>query len=633
MEGDPPAACDESWGFWTNLQPYSLTWQCQGGVVQASNVSASEFVCEGTWHAPALNVSNLRARLYNGGLKAALEVNVATRRFQARLDTDFDPRKISGLLTESGRRWLADYWWDQPPHVEGKISLTLPAWTNRQPEWRAEVQPTLVLEGQFQSRGPAGYRQLRVETAQSQFLYSNLCWNLPDLALTWHEGRLDAAHHADERTKDFYWRIRSTADLRFARPFLDAEQQRGLDLLSCTRPPAIEAELWGRSHEPERIGFRGRIALTNFSFRGQSGDWLTTAVQYTNKVLQFFEPQIQRGTQYISAEGVMADFNAQLVHLTNAFSTGEPLVIARAIGDKIGRAIEPYQFRLPPLGFVHGTIPMHGEQGADLHFLLDGGPFDWWKFHLPNVAGHLHWKDLRLEMEDVRASFYGGEARGAARFDFVEDEPTRFSFQLVATNALLRALMTDLRRTNQLEGRLSGTLVVAEGNTGDRSSVKGYGNLALRDGLIWDIPIFGIFSPALNSIVPGLGNSRATAATCSFAITNGLLTTDDLDIRTGAMRLRYRGSVDWDSRLNARVEAELLRDMWVVGPLVSTVFWPVSKMFEYKLQGTLPDPKPEPVFILPKIMLLPFHPLRTLKGFLPEGSASSTNTPPPLRSP
>ena len=84
-------------------------------------------------------------------------------------------------------------------------------------------------------------------------------------------------------------------------------------------------------------------------------------------------------------------------------------------------------------------------------------------------------------------------------------------------------------------------------------------------------------------------------------------------------------------------EAELLRDMWLVGPVVSTVLWPVTKLFEYKVTGSLGDPKAEPVSPISKVMLLPFqltfHPLRTLKSILPEDLTSSRTNAPPLNSP
>ena len=84
-------------------------------------------------------------------------------------------------------------------------------------------------------------------------------------------------------------------------------------------------------------------------------------------------------------------------------------------------------------------------------------------------------------------------------------------------------------------------------------------------------------------------------------------------------------------------EADLLRDTWLVGPVFSTVLWPVTKLFEYKVTGTLGEPKAEPVYLIPKVLLLPFqfpfHPLRTLRGLFPEDLGSSRTNSPPLHSP
>jgi hypothetical protein len=67
-----------------------------------------------------------------------------------------------------------------------------------------------------------------------------------------------------------------------------------------------------------------------------------------------------------------------------------------------------------------------------------------------------------------------------------------------------------------------------------------------------------------------------------------------------------------------------------VGFVISKVFWPVTKIFEYKATGTLLEPKAEPLYVLPKILLMPFHPLKTLKGiFLEEPKETEDKKPPP----
>ena len=50
-------------------------------------------------------------------------------------------------------------------------------------------------------------------------------------------------------------------------------------------------------------------------------------------------------------------------------------------------------------------------------------------------------------------------------------------------------------------------------------------------------------------------------------------------------RLIYRGSIDLQGTVDARMEAELFRNAWVVGPVLSFALWPVSKTFEYKITG------------------------------------------------
>jgi hypothetical protein len=633
----PPRA-DESWGAWGKLEPYALDWDARAHGVQARGIEAERLTCAGTWRAPQLTITNLHVELDHQRLDAHGGLDVATRALDATVATDIDPHKFAPALPEEARRELAALSWGQPPALKAQAALVLPAWTNRQANWEAEVLPTLQLQGEVNLPQGGAYRDVSVKAVQSHLSYSNRLWRLPDLAVVRPEGMLQAAVEADDRTQDFHARIASSFDLTVLRPLLGQGPQKGLDFFTFTEPPVLDAEIWGNVREPERIGVKGRLAITNFTFRGESATGLQTALQFTNNVLQFTEPRIQRGAQQMRADGLLADFNAELVFLTNGFSTAEPMVIARAIGPQTAHTVEPFQFRQPPIAYVHGTIPMHGEDAADLHFDLDGGPFEWWRFHLPRVVGHVHWRGQHLTLTNVWADFYGGQAAGWAAFDFHPKDDADYQFTMAITNTLLQPLVKDtFLTTNHMEGRLTGSLVVNRANTSDIRSWDGYGDATLRDGLIWEIPIFGVFSGVLNGMSPGLGSSRASAGTCTFGITNGIIRSEDLDIRSTGMRLQYRGTLDFQGQVNARVEAGLLRDMWLVGPLVSTVFWPVTKLFEYKVTGTLGEPKTEPVNILPKVVLLPFqmpfHPLRTLRGLLPDTIGYSPTNAPPLNAP
>jgi hypothetical protein len=114
---------------------------------------------------------------------------------------------------------------------------------------------------------------------------------------------------------------------------------------------------------------------------------------------------------------------------------------------------------------------------------------------------------------------------------------------------------------NNLEGALNCDLTIVSANTADLKSWQGAGNVDLRDGLIWDNPAFGIFSPVFNAIMPGMGNSRADQGRATFIISNSVIETRDLEIHASATRLLYKGTVDFQGRVNARFEAKLA-DTW-----------------------------------------------------------------------
>jgi hypothetical protein len=61
------------------------------------------------------------------------------------------------------------------------------------------------------------------------------------------------------------------------------------------------------------------------------------------------------------------------------------------------------------------------------------------------------------------------------------------------------------------------------------------------------------------------------------------------------------------------MEAELLRNVPGIGLVISKILWPVTKIFEYKVTGTLAEPKTESVYIIPKVILFPFSPIKTLR--------------------
>lgn len=144
---------------------------------------------------------------------------------------------------------------------------------------------------------------------------------------------------------------------------------------------------------------------------------------------------------------------------------------------------------------------------------------------------------------------------------------------------------------------------------------------------------FRLGSLVLNTLMPGLdvGNSRATDGAGRFTMTNGVIYTDSLVVRSLTMRLDYVGTVDLQENVAARVRAQLLRNTPVVGPIVSMVLTPVSKVFECGVAGTLDQPRITPVYIpFSQVLTAPLHPFRTVEELFtsPITFGAATNNPP-----
>ncbi len=382
--------------------------------------------------------------------------------------------------------------------------------------------------------------------------------------------------------------------------------------------------------------------LTNFAVRGQSADSVTGNFSYTNRSIVFSNPRLWRGTQTMTADTITVELDKKLIRFHNGFSTADPEAVTRAIGPKTAEIMEPYHFLQPPTTYVEGCVPLRDAKGpqdladTDLRFDVVGGvPFQCLKLNATRITGTVHWLGGTLILTNIAAELYGGSGTGSAFFDFlVPHEGADYQFTATVTNVNLHTLAMDLSSpTNRLEGLLSGHLIVTRADTRDWRTPDGYGHAQLRDGLLWDIPLFGILSPVLNTMSPGLGNSRATDAAMDFVITNGVIYSDSLKITTGATRLQYTGTVDLKQNVNARVTAQLLQKVWGVGPIISLVTSPFTKIFEYKVAGTLDNPRSEPVYMpgfIPKLLELPLHPFRSLAELLPGGGSSSsspTNAP------
>src|ERR1043166_148736 len=278
----PKVATNTTWGLWAGIASLALDWKIDLGQVDSPRLQVEKIFCAGQWRAPELHVTDLQGTLYNGGVKGTGELDVVTRVARLKVTSDFDLHKITHLLTTHGQDFIRQFTWANPPRIRGDIAATLPVWTNRAPNWRGEVQPTVRINGHFEIE-QGSFRGVPALTAKSDFIYTNICWFLSDIHATRPEGDIHLELISNELTHDYQFRIFSRIDPTSIRPLLGTNEARGLDQFKLTGTPEIRGQIQGRWRDRDRTSFAGEVALTNFIFRGEQVDNFKTALAYRSE--------------------------------------------------------------------------------------------------------------------------------------------------------------------------------------------------------------------------------------------------------------------------------------------------------------------------------------------------------------
>jgi len=158
----------------------------------------------------------------------------------------------------------------------------------------------------------------------------------------------------------------------------------------------------------------------------------------------------------------------------------------------------------------------------------------------------------------------------------------------------LKALVAALAGASEdYRGRVSGSISLGGVlGTNAVSRAHGEGTVAVRDGQIFRLPLFGGLTYYLTRFVPGLNFVVAQSdAKSSFLIGDGKIHTGEVLVEGDVLSLRGRGEYAFDRSLDFKVQVRLLKHKTVAGKIVQFLTSPISKFFEFRLRGTLDKPR------------------------------------------
>ena len=585
------------------------------------------------WRHPILLVRDLSASGFGGAFQLAGDIDLGNRSCRAEVTSTLDPLALWEKLDPASVEWSRHVRWERPPEFKASARFSLPSSRRNgssEPGIRQDWKDGLLSTASL-NLGKVEVRGVRLEGITARAGWSNSMWSAPLFELRHSNGWIRLAIAQDGSSNLFRASLDSEMDPGVFIPWVGERAARTLNSIEFEAPPKLRVEASGDWRNLAGTRATGSLVTGPIAYQSNRFDSLSTRLGYADAILRFGDVKLARGEERVTAESIVYDLPNQWLSFTNGNSSMAVVRVTTLIGPKTTEAVNPYRFEKPPRVKVWGGLNVRDSEFTDMHFEVDADRFSYWRFNVPSIAARVDWVTNTLAVSNVRSSFYQGRMKGDFYFDFRRVDKGELRFDTEFENSDLKTLLADLTSpTNRADGVLDGKIVITSGLASDLRSWAGRGELNLEQGYLWNVPLFSVLSPVLNALSPGLGSSRGGKGRATFTVRNGQAHTEDLQMQEPVMRLRYRGWVDLDGELNAKVEAEPLGRSWFPSRALGFVLTPITKLFEYKVSGTLGQPKLEPLYFIPRLLLFPLNPFKNFKEFFP---TAPKQDPPPAPKP
>ncbi|MBL7077008.1 MAG: hypothetical protein ISS31_06025 [Kiritimatiellae bacterium] len=242
-----------------------------------------------------------------------------------------------------------------------------------------------------------------------------------------------------------------------------------------------------------------------------------------------------------------------------------------------------------------GVVGYEDLQGTDFTLRFDGREVSYTNHLLDRCTFDMQMIDGGVDLSSIRVGMYGGEATGVASFLLPgsDGSNTAFDVSLNATNMDFEHVAAVLINDDEREyrGRLSGCLalrgVLGEGNA---DTLQGDGTITIDDGRVFMLPVFGGLSEIMTRIIPGLDFVlRQSDASTDFRIAESRISSDEIRINGSVLSLKGRGHYGFDEAIDFHAQVKLMKDNNMVARLVRVLTFPISKLFEFRVRGTLDE--------------------------------------------
>lgn len=215
------------------------------------------------------------------------------------------------------------------------------------------------------------------------------------------------------------------------------------------------------------------------------------------------------------------------------------------------------------------------------------------RFFLQTLRSPFHYDQDELDLPKISAHAAGGELNGAFHME-PQSKDSPFKVSLKFHDLLADQVVTEAGGPHgMIQGKLEGSFDAA-GNASDANTLSGTGQIALHDGQLQQYSLLVALGQVLQ--IEELTQLHLQQAEAKYHVTPGLVTIDELILRSPNIRLSATGTVNFNGKLH--LNSQLAINEKVRGQLFKPMrenFQPTAEAgysaVDFQVSGTLDRPK------------------------------------------
>ena len=374
--------------------------------------------------------------------------------------------------------------------------------------------------------------------------------------------------------------------------------------------PAVSGRVEGRfnRHDKHDWSTVGEVRAENMSYKGTPFLWATTRMMLNHDFLDFHDGSVEfdySGYAMRKAHGGPMSGKASAASVRWESGPGTlvfedvkgsiwPAPVLRMFLPQVADHLEQYRFHQPPKLEAEGVIGLFKRGSPKTDFRVKGSTpgevsykFADTDLRLSDLATEVRVLPGHTEVNDLSFSLYEGPVRG--KFDVRYDGDDVVKGELDWTRLSLPEISKDCGFDKVAKGFVTGRIELEQRGKGP-AGLDAEGLVALEEGELFSVPIFGPLSPVLSAVLANrkAGFQEAKEAFCTFKVKDGVLRTNDFETATPSLVFTgdavadlNRKTLDMTLRMNAR---------GLLG-VITLPLKPFYGLFQFRGAGPLREPK------------------------------------------